>query len=143
MAPKCAVTVARRALPVVNGENLRHAACLWTDSSIISGVIGGRHCESPSAINCGIGREKGRGYGTERSLSESRCQKSTENVRVMRHRERKTLDVIILRATMLVDRVRKGKEFEVRLSKGAASSPIVVSVLPQRGRALSSVVGEN
>lgn len=60
MGPKCAVTVAMRALLVVKGEYLRQVARLWMADSIKSGVVGGRQGVCPSAMNCGIGRDMGR-----------------------------------------------------------------------------------
>jgi hypothetical protein len=40
----------------------------------MSGMIDGRHCELPSAMNCGAGSGKGRGCETARFLSETLCQ---------------------------------------------------------------------
>jgi hypothetical protein len=120
------VTVAIRDLPVMNGENLRQEACLLSDSAIISGVVNGRHLESPSAMNCDIGRAKGRGNGTERSLIVSRCQNNMGNVRAIMHIEMKALEVRSLGVAMLWNRVdSKVKEVEARLSKGIVSSPMV------------------
>jgi hypothetical protein len=119
------VIVATRALPVINGENLRQLACLLSDSVIISGVVNGRHLESPSAINCGIGRAKGRGNVTERFLIVSRCQNKMGDAKPIMHIEMKTLEMSSLGVAMLWNRVdRKVKEVEARLSKGTVSSPM-------------------
>jgi hypothetical protein len=115
-----------RAREVVKGECARQVAWRWTDSEMRYGVMGGRHGVEPDAMNCGSTEwEKGRGYGTEISLSVSRCQKRTGNVKRMKQIRKKNLNGMARGVIQLLERTERNvKELEARLSRGTTSSSI-------------------